>query len=256
MVAKPKVSLLMPVLNGERFLHEAVMSVRQQTFTDWELVAVVDATDNSWRILDTFRDDRIRIFESPKPGGLVRQLNFGLLRCDGDYVARFDADDVCEPLRLSVQVARMDENSALGALGGGALLIDDHSRLVGRRHIVSGPRQVTRRLLWKNCLIHSTVMFRRQVVLDLGGYHDGRSEDHELWLRIGGVLDVDNTDIPLIRYRVHGGQMSRGFRLRDTRTGAMFRARMQAAGRVGVSPAGVLLRHTVWLAGYAARHGI
>lgn len=232
------------------------MSVRQQTLTDWELVAIVDATDNSWRILETFRDDRIRIFEGPKPGGIVRQLNLGLLKCQADYVARFDADDVCEPRRLNMQVARLDEDPALGALGGSALLIDEHSTLIGRQHVVSGRRQVARRLLWKNALLHPSVMFRRQLVLDLGGYHDIRlMEDYELWLRLAAVADVDNISIPLVRYRIHRGQMSRSFRLRGTDAGSLLRARMQAAPRVGVSPAGALLRHAIWLAA-VARHGI
>ncbi|MHB8490369.1 MAG: glycosyltransferase [Candidatus Dormibacteria bacterium] len=252
----PKISVLMPVRNGEQFLHEALMSVREQTLADWELVAVVDATDNTWRILESFGDDRIRIFESPRPGGLVRQLNLGLLNCHGDYVARFDADDVCEPQRLKVQVAHMDRNPALGAVGGGALLINEHSRLIGRHHVVSGPRHVARRLLWKNALLHPSVMFRRQLILDLGGYHDvAHSEDYELWLRIAACADVDNIDIPLIRHRSHRGQTSRGFRLREIRTGAILRARIHAAQRAGVSPAGALLRHTIWLAA-VARHGI
>lgn len=248
--------MLLPILNGERFLREAVMSVRQQTLTDWELVAVVDGTDNSWRILESFQDDRIRIFEGPKPGGLVRQLNLGLLKCQADYVARFDADDVCEPRRFNVQAARLDEDPALGALGGSALLIDEYSRLIGRRHVVSGRRQVARRLLWKNALLHPTVMFRRQIVLDLGGYHNvGHMEDYELWLRLAAVADIDNIPIPLVRYRIHRGQISRGFRLREIDVGVVLRARMQAAPRAGVSPAGALLRQTIWLAA-VARHGI
>jgi hypothetical protein len=162
-------------------------------------------------------------------------------------VASLDADDVCEPERLAMQKQVFDVRASLVAVGSSAILIDADSRVVGTRGAVCGTERLRRRLLWKDALVHSSVMFRREPVLALGGYAECASlmEDYELWLRIAALGDIDNLPVPLVRYRVHSAQVSR---VRYHPSSRMYlKARMTLAERCGVSTAGTLFRHTAWM---------
>jgi hypothetical protein len=162
-------------------------------------------------------------------------------------VARFDADDVCERERLAVQKAALDARRDLVVLGTSATRIDRDSKEIGFFPVTCGTPQLRRRLLWRNSLIHSSVMFRLETVVAVGGYNPRmlRAEDYELWLRVAAVGEIDNLPRPLIRYRIHAGQSSRrrpyvpSFRL-------LLQARRQLGEKERVSPGGVLLRHTAW----------
>jgi hypothetical protein len=244
----PAVSVLMPIHDGERFLREAVDSLQRQTLDSWELIAVLDRCADATRsILEGFGDSRIRVLDGPQPGGLVRSRNFGLAHCRAPLVASLDADDVCEPERLAMQKQVFDVRASLVAVGSSAILIDADSRVVGTRGAVCGTERLRRRLLWRNALVHSSVTFRREPVLALGGYPESalRFEDYYLWLRIAAVGDIDNLLVPLVRYRVHSGQNSRERYHPSSRT--YLKARMALAERCGVSSAGTLFRHTAWM---------
>lgn len=251
----PDVSVLMPIHNGQRYLEESVRSLHDQTLRSWELVAVLDrCTDNTRKILESAKDTRIRIVDA-RAAGMVAALNDGLQLCRADLVARFDVDDICEPTRLAAQRAYLREHPDIGVVGSSATLIDADGRSVGVRAVVSGRAPVARRLLWRNALIHPSVMFRREAVLSLGGYSlaCGRAEDYELWLRVAGAMDIDNLDMPLIRYRIHPAQTSRVFRLHEIRFRTFAASRLRAAKRAGVSPLGAMARHLVWCVAQARR---
>jgi hypothetical protein len=254
-VLMPEISVLMPIYNGQRYLGESIQSLMDQTHRSWELVAVLDrCTDHSREILESAKDARIRVTESPTPG-IVAALNHGLRLCRSDFVARLDSDDVCESTRLATQRAYLQRHPTVAAVGSSATLIDADGRVVGVRLVVSGRHRVARRLIWRNALIHPSVTFRREVVLSLGGYNAacGRMEDYDLWLRLVGAMDVDNVDTPLIRYRIHPAQSSRRFRLHEIKFGMLGASRRQAARRAGVSPLGAMARHLVWCAAQARR---
>jgi hypothetical protein len=242
----------MPVHNAERFLQEAILSLQAQTMTHWELVAVLDrCTDASRQLLSEADDERIRVLDAPSPGGLVTALNFGLRECRAEAVARLDADDVCDPFRLGIQLRALEARPRLGVLGSAAITIDEASRTTGLRRVPCGTKKVQRRLLWRNALIHPSVMFRRSLILGLGGYDPScaRFEDYDLWLRTAGVADVDNLTIPLLRYRVHQGQTSRRFAMSEVNLGVLYQSRLVAARRIGVPTVGVATRHAAWVLG-------
>jgi glycosyltransferase involved in cell wall biosynthesis len=251
----PDISVLMPIHNGRRHLEASLQSLLDQTLPSWELVAVLDrCTDDTRKILEAAKDDRIRITETSTPG-IVAALNHGLQLCRADFVARLDADDICEPFRLAVQYAYLRKRPNVAAVGSSATLIDDDGRVVGRRIVVSGRARVIRRLLWRNALIHPSVTFRRDIVMSLGGYNLACqwAEDYELWLRLARAMDVDNIQVPLLRYRVHPAQISRGFRLRELPFRTLAAARLRAAKRAGISPLGAMARHVVWYVAQARR---
>lgn len=201
----------MPVRNGARFLPQALRSLSEQTFDDWELVAILDAsTDDSEEILAGWGDPRLRVLKLAEPNGISSALNRGLQLADGTFVARLDSDDECYPGRLMSQARDMVRRPSLGMLGSFAKTINEHGRAIGLRRVAHGPH-VKHWLIVRNQFIHSSVMIQRSMLEKLGGYRLGSEpyEDYELWLRISQISDVDNIPEPLVRYRIHSAQTTR-----------------------------------------------
>ena len=103
------VSVVMPVYNASQYLKEAIQSLLDQTYTDWELIAVDDgSTDNSWEILNSYTDPKIKIFQR-KNGGQCAATNTGLQHITGDYILFFDADDLMDKNKIKVQVEALEK---------------------------------------------------------------------------------------------------------------------------------------------------
>lgn len=249
-MTEPAVSVLLPIHNGSPFLREAVQSVVDQSFTDWELVAVLDrCTDNSEQVIRKFGDDRIRIFDMTPPGGFANALNFGLKQCRAELVARLDQDDVCLPNRLEKQLDTLARRPDLALLGTSARIMDESSQIVGFRTVITGVKALGMALLRRNQFIHPSVIFRKKLILDLGGYDPGAApifEDYDLWLRVVGHGDIDNLAEPLIAYRRHSRQQSRGSRLCAPSLNTLSRSRRKAGAYLGVPKLGLLLFDLYW----------
>jgi glycosyltransferase involved in cell wall biosynthesis len=130
--AAPRVTVLLPVHDAERFLAEAVESVLAQSFRDFELLAIDDGSrDASAEILGDFarRDRRVRVVHRPHQG-LIATLNDGLALARGELIARMDADDVALPRRLELQLARLDREPSLVCIGGAFEVIDARGRRI------------------------------------------------------------------------------------------------------------------------------
>jgi glycosyltransferase involved in cell wall biosynthesis len=212
-VAAPVVSVVMPVYNGERFLAEAVESVLGQTYADFELVAVDDAsTDASGRILDGYREPRVRVLRNSRNLGGAGSANRGIAEARGVYVARLDQDDVSLPERLAKQVAFLERHPDVALVGTWAQLIDGEGRPIGERRFATGSDELRDTLLRFCALVHSSVMFRRAPVVAAGGYGTGalgrHCRDYELWLRLSETMRLANLPEVLVKYRVHPEQMS------------------------------------------------
>src|SRR5258707_849690 len=135
----PRVSVVMSVYNGEKYLGEAVDSILAQTFTDFEFIIIDDGSeDRSPELIEAYVDSRISFLRNEKNVGLTRSLNKGLQVASGEYIARMDCDDVSLPDRFAKQVAFMDANSGVGACGTWALDIDGAGKVIGRRETLTG----------------------------------------------------------------------------------------------------------------------
>ncbi len=210
----PQVSVLMSVYNGRRYLREAVESILGQSFGDFELIVIDDAsTDATASILAEFavRDKRVIVVRNSENVGLTRSLNRGLAMARGRYVARQDADDVSLPERLAVQAAYLDADPEAALAYGHFETMDSAGRILERIGVKADPVLVRWHLMFFNCLgCHSLVTFRRDPVLALGGYDPSCrwSQDHDLWLRLADVGDVAIIPQVLARYRVHEQSIS------------------------------------------------
>jgi GT2 family glycosyltransferase len=212
---KPTVTVLLAVHDGEPYLRQCVDSVLGQTFGDFELLIVDDAScDSTPAILASYDDPRIRVLRNAANLGQVPSLNRGLREARGDYVARIDADDWCRPPRLARQVEVLERDPAVGLVGTWMDLVDERDRPVAelRSTIADFAEFVFHTLIMRVLISHPSAMFRRDPVLALGGYDErtGPAEDKDLWRRL--LLERWHARIvpePLVVYRVHEAQLSR-----------------------------------------------
>ena len=206
----PAVTVLMPVYNAERFVAQTLDSVLAQTFGDFEFVIINDgSTDRSPEILRDYarRDDRIRLVSRPNTGYVVA-LNEGLGLARGRFVARIDADDLADPRRLELQVARMDAEPDLVALGSNAWAIDEDGRMLGDYDVPLAHEQIeAAHLKGSSSIHHPAVMLRPEAVKGVGGYRREfmPCEDFDLWLRLGEVGRLANLPEKLLTKRLFAG---------------------------------------------------
>jgi glycosyltransferase involved in cell wall biosynthesis len=258
MSAEPKISVVMPVHNGAPWLGEAIKSVLEQTFTDFELLVVDDgSTDASPEIAAALsnHDSRICAVRLPRRQGLVGTLNTALGLVRAALIARLDADDVALSGRLAAQARYFDERPALALLGTAAERIDEAGRLIGHVRPATDPEQLRHILEKSNPFIHSSVMMRTQLVRRLGGYREPflGAEDFDLWLRVSEHGTIANLAEPLVRYRVHGGNVSERLRLRQCFSSRLAKAAAGSRRTCGFDPADRLTGAPDWWAPQAAQ---
>jgi glycosyltransferase involved in cell wall biosynthesis len=156
----------------------------------------------------------LRVLTTPVRG-LISSLNLGLHACQAPLVARMDADDVALPHRFELQMAWMQLHPETAILGTCYNRIDAHGRVTQAVRLPAEDAQIRRALLWGNPLCHPSVMYRRQAILDLGGYHGGlHAEDYDLWLRASRRTDLQFANLPEIclSYRAVSAGDARGSR--------------------------------------------
>ncbi|MBI3090376.1 MAG: glycosyltransferase family 2 protein [Candidatus Tectomicrobia bacterium] len=178
----PRVTVLMCVYNGEAHLAAAIESVLAQTWREFEFLIINDAsTDGSRQVCASYHDPRIRLIDNERNLGLTRSLNRGLALAMGTYLARLDADDVSAPQRLERQISYFQAHPRC------ALLFTGFRKSTGYLGIPPADAVEQRwRMLFDNPMGHSTVMFRREVILNaLGGYDESFpvAQDYALWTR-------------------------------------------------------------------------
>lgn len=206
----PKVSVLMPVYNAEQFLAEAIDSIIQQSFQDWELIIIDDgSTDNSAFIISQYKDNRIYYLKNKENIGLIKSLNLGIDLCDGEYIARMDADDIATPNRLTLQAAFMDKHPRHILCGSNALVIDKKNEITGRIKNLTHNNYLQINLLFSVPFIHPSMLIRRKALAD-DKYNENylHVEDFELWCRLSQKGEIANINRFLLNYRWHNTNVS------------------------------------------------
>ena len=210
--AKPLVSVVMPVYNGGEFLVDAVASILEQSFEDWELICVNDgSTDGSAQKLEALAqiDSRLRILHQTN-WGIVSALNRGCKAARGELICRLDCDDIAFPDRLQKQVDYMQSHPKCIVVGGGILEIDSNNTPLAITRLPKDHHQIIRNLLHRQTgHFHPTTMFRRGAFEAAGRYRKSFEwiEDHDLWLRMETHGQLANLDELLICYRQHASSV-------------------------------------------------
>jgi GT2 family glycosyltransferase len=177
-----KLSVLMPVYNGQRYLAEAVDSVLGQSFGDFELIVVDDgSTDGTSEVLAGYGDPRLRVARTPHRG-LIPALERAAAEAQGPYLARMDDDDRSDPRRFAEQVRVLDQRDDVALVTCYADLIDADGVCRGVYHPPLSDDLILD-LAAGNPLVHGSVMMRRRDFLEAGGYSRA-PEDYALWIRL------------------------------------------------------------------------
>lgn len=204
----PRVSVILPVYNGEKYLGEAINSLLKQTYVDFELLIICEpSTDNSISIAQSYADKRCCVIQNRKRLGLVGSLNKGIRLAKGEYIARMDCDDICVPERLEKQVNLLNKYKWIGICGTAIKRFG-----AGRVYYWKPPlshEEIKATLLFESPLAHPTVMFRKEIfekVKDTYSPSYKEAEDYELWVRFIDKTEIANIGEYLVNYRVHSTQ--------------------------------------------------
>ncbi|MCK5173579.1 MAG: glycosyltransferase, partial [Planctomycetes bacterium] len=209
----PTISVLTSCYNAERFISGAIESVLGQSYTDFEYVIINDgSTDGTSSILRAYasKDSRIVLYEKENTG-LADSLNTGMKLCKTKWVARLDADDIAMPDRLSAQLDFMQNNKGISLLGGGCFLINADGESLGEYHYPLQHESLMARLEKGGAFFpHSSTFFDRMQIVELGGYNFRftRSQDWDLWLRVGTSTRISCLDRTVIKLRKHANTLS------------------------------------------------
>lgn len=200
----PYATVLMPAYNAAPYLKEAIDSILNQTFTDFEFLIFDDgSTDATADILKQYTDPRIRVFHSAENQGLVRQLNRGIDLARGKYIFRMDADDYSLPERFARQIAFMEDHPEIGFSGS---WVKTYGRDDSLMRCPETHEEVKIGLLSGTTLLHNTIVFRTSVLREHGVYYDEEFlfvEDFDLWVRLTDLTRVGNLPEVLAYYRIH-----------------------------------------------------
>jgi glycosyltransferase involved in cell wall biosynthesis len=212
-MVKPTISVLMPVYNAEKYLAEAVESILNQTFTDFEFLIVDDGSrDRSLKILQRYaqQDSRIRLI-SRENRGFVATLNELIAIAQGSYLARMDADDISLPDRFQQQVDFLNTHPEVVCVGGEQDWIDDAGRtLMHCTQAQDNEAVQALALIGQTPINHPSAMMRRDPVIQLGGYDEAMflAEDLDLWLKLGEIGQLANLPATVVKYRLHANSIS------------------------------------------------
>jgi cellulose synthase/poly-beta-1,6-N-acetylglucosamine synthase-like glycosyltransferase len=191
---------------NDHYFDETIISVLSQSFGDFEYLMINDGPiEDARRIEKKFRDPRIRIITTSSPLGLSGSRNAGLHEARGDLMALIDSDDFCEPDRLQKQIDFMRTHPDHIVVGTALRYIDEKSQTIGERYYPETDEEIKKRIVAINCVAQSSVMVRRQALIDAGGYIKDFpcAEDYALWLRAARFGKFHNLQEPLVAYRIH-----------------------------------------------------
>jgi len=210
MTYKPKISVVMSVYNGEKYLRGAIESILNQTFKDFEFIIINDGSiDRTSEILESYDDPRI-ILVYQEHLGLTKSLNKGITLAKGTYIARQDADDISLPERLEKQIEFLEKHKNVALLGTAANIIDErgfHFKTIEFPCDYSSIRKGMKKF---NHFVHGSVMFKRQCFFEAGGYRElfPTAQDYDLWLRFVEKYKAVNLSTHLYGRRINPSSVS------------------------------------------------
>jgi glycosyltransferase involved in cell wall biosynthesis len=207
----PLVSVIMPVYNGEKYLREAIDSILNQTFSDFEFLIFNDgSTDNSENIILSYDDSRIQYIKNESNIKLIATLNKGIELAKGKYIVRMDADDLSAPTRIEKQLTFMEENHEVGLCGSWFTAfgeIDENICKYKKQH-----DEILFKMFYQCHFCHPSLIIRKKVFENLEIPFDKKfihAEDYELYFRLSTKWKFHNLQESLVMYRIHSSSVSR-----------------------------------------------
>ncbi len=209
----PKVSVIMPVYNNEKFLFHSINSILNQTFDDFEFIIIDDgSTDHSLEIINSFKDKRIKIITNKNNLGISKSLNLGLEHSLGKYIARMDGDDVSVKNRLEQQIYFMERNKDISICGCNMYIINKEEYTVHKTNYCLIDSEIKTDIFFgKTPFAHPTIMCRSSFINDYNVRYNVKAfyaEDLDLYCRCCNIAKYANLDDELHYYRIHDSSVS------------------------------------------------
>lgn len=212
-LSKPLVSINVATYNRGNFIAEMIESILAQTYTNWELIIVDDAsTDDTKAIVDLYlKDQRLKYYRNEINLNVCQTRNIALEKSVGKYIAILDSDDLwSNQNKLDQQVSFLEKNPDYGVIGTGVIVIDKNGSEMKRYEHPLSDQAIRSQLLIKNTFAHSSTLILGQALRDIGGYNPSLNgiEDYDIWLKIGLKYKFANLPGHFLKYRVHGSNIS------------------------------------------------
>lgn len=209
----PLVSVNIITHNRANYIGEAINSVLNQDFKDLELIIVDDAsTDNTKDVVSSFLvDERVKYFPLEKQKNIATIRNIALSKSVGEYIAILDSDDLwCDEKKITKQVDFLKENKDIVMTGSGAIIIDSTGKEKRKTSKPVNDKDIKNIFLVKNPFFHSSVLYRKSSIINLGGYNEDLKycDDFDLWIRLNEKEKFYNFPDFFIKYREHSDNES------------------------------------------------
>lgn len=207
---KNLISVIMPVYCAEKYIEEAVRSILNQTFQNFELLVIDDkGGDCSMNIVRSIKDSRIKIFENDSNRGIAYATNVGLRHAKGKYIALIDDDDVSVEDRLQVEYDYLESNPDIDVVGGADLTMDESGQIVPsyKSLVIYNPKRIKAELLFRDVVHNATSMYRREFVeKNHIAYREGfcGMQDYKFWTECAACGRIANIEKVFSKWRDHG----------------------------------------------------
>lgn len=254
--AQPLVSVVIPTIRFDFFTHQAISSIFFQSYENWEVILVLDGALESEVPQYLMEHPKIQVVIHKNRLGTPVSLNDGVAASQGDFIARLDADDIAHPERLQKQVKFLTENAEVGCVGTNGVLVSAKGERIGDLSQRSTHLDIRPLLLTRNILTHSSVMFRRSIFDETGGYNPKmiRMQDYDLFLRMSQTAQIAYLGETLCAYRTHDGQHSKKTSPFKAYTWEILIQRLKLANCLSRSIPLQALKNAQWYAAQVFRH--
>ena len=207
-----KISVIVITYNRSNLLRETIDSILDQTFKDFELIIIDNySVDNTEKVVKSYNDKRIKYFKNKNNGVIAVNRNFAIKKSKGEFIAICDDDDLWMPEKLEKQLKEFEKDKQIGVVCTNGFFFGDRKK---RKISKLKDRYLSfNKLLKKNIIICCSVLIKRDVISNIGIFDESQKfftgEDYELWLRISKKYKIRYIDKPLIKYRIHGNNLSK-----------------------------------------------
>lgn len=227
----PLISVVMSALNCENYIMDAVKSILNQSYQNFEVLIVDDcSTDKTGILLEELAktDKRIKVFKNPYTCGLTKNLNNLIKTAKGKYIARMDADDISLPNRFEVQVEFLERNPDYAAIGSSYFHINERGHITNWINVMCIDPSIHNGLKNQNWFAHGSVMMNKAMAMNVGLYDEAfkYAQDYDLWVRLAQKYKLSNTEVPYYSYRIRPENIS--IKNKAEQDGFALRARLKA----------------------------
>lgn len=233
----PLVTVMMPVHNGERYIKFAIESILSQTYKNFELLIINDASnDQTVKIVRSFKDPRMRLIHNSKQLGLSSARQRGVSEAKGSFIAFLDSDDTAHTKRLELQIDYLQKNPKIALVGSWVELIDENGKIIGLiwKH-ATDCRLIPSLLFFRNCFTQSAVTLRKSCLNSLGFRQKYfLAPDYDLWKRLSKKFNLVNLGLVLTYYRYYRESMS--FKIRNELKKTTISIHREAIKNFGLNP--------------------